>query len=171
MSSLSLSGLIPIQHRPTDAYGPIVQVHNERYRTSEHTSRQLHVFCDASLLGFGAVAYFRLDRGDGHIWCSFVMAKGRVAPVRQLTVPRLELQSAVMAVRVGDLIRKEHDVTIESTHYWSDSSTVLCWIRSESRRYHTFVANRVAEIQDSSKVNDWRHVPGSMNPADIVSRG
>ena len=135
------------------------------------TTRQLHVFCDASLLGFGAVAYFRLDRGDGHIWCSFVMAKGRVAPVRQLTVPRLELQSAVMAVRLGDLIRKEHDVTIESTHYWSDSSTVLCWIRSESRRYHTFVANRVAEIQDSSKVNDWRHVPGSMNPADIVSRG
>ena len=86
------------------------------------TTRQLHIFCDASLLGFGAVAYFRLDRGDGHIWCSFVMAKGRVAPVRQLTVPRLELQSAVMAVRLGDLIEREHDVGIESTHYWSDSS-------------------------------------------------
>ena len=134
-------------------------------------ARQLHIFCDASLLGFGAVAYFRLDRGDGHIWCSFVMAKGRVAPVRQLTVPRLELQSAVMAVRLGDLIKREHDFDIESTHYWSDSTTVLRWIRSESRRYHTFVANRIAEIQDSTEVNSWRHVPGSMNPADIVSRG
>ena len=134
-------------------------------------TRQLHVFCDASLLGFGAVAYFRLGRGDGHIWCSFVMAKGRVAPVRQLTVPRLELQSAVMAVSLGDLIKREHDVTIESTHYWSDSSTVLGWIRSESRRYHTFVANRAAEIQDSSEVGSWRHVPGLMNPTDIVSRG
>ena len=144
--------------------GPVLPI-------SHQVARQLHVFCDASLLGFGAVAYFRLDRGDGHIWCSFVMAKGRVAPVRQLTVPRLELQSAVMAVRLGDLIKKEHDVVIESTHYWSDSSTVLHWIRSESRRYHTFVANRVAEIQDSTEVDSWRHVPGSMNPADVVSRG
>ena len=132
---------------------------------------QLHVFCDASLSGFGAVAYFRLRLEDGSVWCSFVMAKCRVAPLRQMTIPRLELQAAVMAVRLAALLRQEHDVTIDSVHYWSDSRTVLQWIRSESRRFHTFVANRVAEIQDSSAVDSWRHVPGVMNPADVVSRG
>ena len=132
---------------------------------------QLHVFCDASLAGFGAVAYFRLCLEDGSVWCSFVMAKCRVAPLRQMSVPRLELQPAVMAVRLADLLRQEHDFEIGSVYFWSDSRTVLQWIRSESRRFHMFVENRVAEIQDSSAVGSWRHVPGFMNPADIVSRG
>ena len=132
---------------------------------------QLHVFCDASLLGFGAVAYFRLSLEDESVWCSFVMAKCRVAPVRQMSVPRLELQAAVLAVRLSAQLGQEHDVRIDSVHFWSDSRTVLQWIRSESRRFHTFVANRVAEIHDSSAVDSWRHVPGVMNPADMVSRG
>ena len=81
------------------------------------TDCQLHVFCDASLVGFGAVAYLRLHLEDGAVWCSFVMAKCRVAPLRQMSVPRLELQAAVMAVRLADLLRLEHDIAIDSFHH------------------------------------------------------
>ena len=142
-----------------------------RRDSAQPVTCQLHVFADASCTGFGAVAYFRLVGEDGSIWCSFVAAKGRVAPLKQLTIPRLELQAAVMATRLALLIRKEHSIEIDSTHYWSDSRTVLQWLRSESGRFHTFVANRIAEIQDSSEIGNWRHVPGTLNIADICSRG
>ena len=133
--------------------------------------RQLHVFGDASENAFGVVAYLRLEFEDGTVHCSFVTSKARVAPIKQLSIPRLELQAAVMAVRVAEAVKAEHDMTINGTVFWSDSSTVLQWINSESRRYNTFVANRISEIQDSSEVSQWRHVPGSLNPADICSRG
>ncbi|XP_043238930.1 uncharacterized protein LOC122390257 [Amphibalanus amphitrite] len=132
---------------------------------------QLHVFGDASELAFGVVAYLRFELEDGTGYCSFVMSKVRVAPIKQLSIPRLELQAAVMAVRVADTIKAEHDMAINETVFWSDSSTVLHWINSESRRFNTFVANRIAEIQDASDVTQWRHVPGPLNPADICSRG
>ncbi|XP_043246546.1 uncharacterized protein LOC122394053 [Amphibalanus amphitrite] len=132
---------------------------------------QLHVFGDASELAFGVVAYLRFELEDGTGYCSFVMSKVRVAPIKQLSIPRLELQAAVMAVRVADTIKAEHDMAINETVFWSDSSTVLQWINSESRRFNTFVANRIAEIQDASDVTQWRHVPGPLNPADICSRG
>ena len=132
---------------------------------------QLHVFGDASENAFGAVAYFRFELGNGKIDTALVMAKNRVAPLRQLSIPRLELQAAVMAVRVAELVRREHDMKIDSCHFWSDSQTVLRWIKSESRQYQTFVANRIAEIQDASAVASWRHCPGAVNPADTLSRG
>ena len=111
---------------------------------------QLHVFGDASENAFGVVAYLRFELEDGTVHCSFVMSKVRVAPIKQLSIPRLELQAAVMAVRVADAVKTEHDTAIDETVFWSDSSTVIQWIHSESRRYNTFVANRISEIQDSS---------------------
>ena len=132
---------------------------------------QLHLFSDASELAFGAVAYFRFQYPDGRIGIAFVMAKNRVAPLRQLSIPRLELQAAVMAVRIAECVRREHDIAIDSCHFWSDSQTVLQWIKSESRTFKTFVANRVAEIQDASSPEAWRHCPGAINPADVCSRG
>lgn len=135
----------------------------------------MHVFGDASENAFGVVAYLRFELEDGIVHCSLVMSKVRVAPIKQLSIPRLELQAAVMAVRVADVIKAELDVTVHQTIFWSDSSTVLQRINSESRRFNTFVANRISGIQNSSicrkEVTQWRHVPGSLNPADICSRG
>ena len=76
-----------------------------------------------------------------------------------------------MGVRLLGTVRKEQTYKIESYHLWSDSSTVLQWIRSPSRRYPTFIANRVAEIQDSTNTSQRRHVPGRLNVADDGSRG
>ena len=132
---------------------------------------ELHVFGDASEKGFGAVCYARYVLADGRIRVSFVMSKTRVAPLRQLSIPRLELQAALLAVRLADAVKRELTTHFSDTVFWSDSKTVLLYILNESRRFHTFVANRVAEIQDSSNASQWRFVPGRLNPADDCTRG
>ena len=139
--------------------------------TCSEASIQLHVFADASEMGFGAVCYARYSLPDGTIKVSFVMARNRVAPLKQLSIPRLELQAAVLAVRLHCLVKQELTVTVKGTIFWSDSKTVLQYIANESRRFHTFVANRVSEIHDTTDPTQWRHVPGHWNPADDCTRG
>ena len=105
--------------------------------TCSETSIQLHVFADASEMGFGAVCYARYSFPDGTIKVSFVMARNRVAPLKQLSIPRPELQAAVLAVRLHCLVKQESTVTVKDTIFWSDSKTVLQYIANESRRFHT----------------------------------
>ena len=83
-----------------------------------------------------------------------------------MTLPRLELQAAELAVRLYNLIRKEIDVPIERVRFWTDSRTVLQYINNENRRFKSFVANRVAETHASSQPANWKHVPGVLNSAD-----
>ena len=135
------------------------------------TTSQFHVFCDASEAAFGAVIYLRTSLPDGGHHCSFVVSKTRVAPLKQLSIVRLELQAAVLAARLMDTVLKDTTLTAESVTFWSDSKVVLQYIANESRRFHVFVANRVAEIHDLSKRDQWRHVPGALNPADDCTRG
>ena len=96
--------------------------------TCPEASIQLHVFTDASEKGFGAVCYARYSLPDGSIKVSFVMARNRVAPLKQLSIPRLELQAAVLAVRLYCLVKQELTVKVEDTIFWSDSKTVLQYI-------------------------------------------
>ena len=124
---------------------------------------QLHIFADASELGFGAVGYLRREYPD-RVDTSFVMAKSRVAALKFVTIPRMELCAAVMAVRLGSLIREELKIPIEQTTFWSDSTTVLSWINSTSFRFHTYVGNRLGEILKSSQPDYWLYVPGASNP-------
>ena len=137
----------------------------------ELTSIQLHHFCDASEIGYGTVSYLRLENDDGDKHCAFVMSKSRVAPMKQVTIPRLELTAATVAVRVNNMIMKELDMPIDKTFYWTDSMSVLKYINNESRRFQTFVANRVAIIRDSSDPSQWRYISTEQNPADDCSRG
>lgn len=118
--------------------------------TCPEASIQLHVFADASEMGFGAVCYARYSLPDGTIKVSFVMARNRVTPLKQLSILRLELQAAVLAVRLYCVVKQELTVIIKDTIFWSDSKTVLQYIANESRRFHTFVANRVSEINDTA---------------------
>ena len=134
-------------------------------------SVQLHVKVDASERAFSACAYFRFAYSDGRITCRFVLGKSRVAPLKPLTIPKLELQSAVLGVRLAQTILKEHRYEVSETHYWSDSTTVLQWIRDTKGRHPTFIASRVAEILDFSTPEQWHHVPGKVNVADDGSRG
>ena len=143
------------------------------YRLPDHDDAvvELHHFCDASEIGYGTVSYLRVIYSDGTVSCSFVMGKSRNAPIRAHTIPRLELQSALLAVRMNNMIQRELDITVHETFFWTDSMIVLSYIGNTTKRFQTYVANRVKEIRESSEPTQWRHCPGNLNPADDCSRG
>ena len=143
---------------------------DRRYFNRERDKTELHVFADASEDTMCAVAYLRSQPKEYSADLAFVIGKCRVAPMRHLSIPRLELQAAVMAVRLKEQIVKEHEMRINSCSFWSDSTTVLQWIHSSHRKQQVFVANRVAEILDTTDVSQWKHVSGINNPADIGTR-
>ncbi|XP_064635217.1 uncharacterized protein LOC135492598 [Lineus longissimus] len=130
----------------------------------------LVIFCDAALNGFGAVGYMHWKTSDGY-QTRFVLAKSRVAPLKPLTIPRLELQAAVMASRLNETILAETRFELDKTILFSDSMIVLSWIRQEPRSFKTFVSHRIGEIQMKTNVEDWRYCPTELNIADDVSRG
>ena len=102
---------------------------------------------------------------------ALVTAKSRLAPLRQVTIPRLELASAVLAVKIDGLIRRELDVQLGESVFWSDSEITLANIKNETRRFKVFVANRVSYIREFTSPSQWHHIEGRLNPADIISRG
>lgn len=130
----------------------------------------IHTFVDASELAFAAAVYVRgLDSG-GNVCCRLVMAKTRVAPLRRLSIPRIELQAAVLGARLAKTVGETLTVDVGQKVFWSDSTNALKWIKSSHRRYHSFVASRVDEILNSSDENEWRWVPTAMNVADDATR-
>ena len=133
---------------------------------------QIHVFCDASLKAYGSVIFFRAVFPDGSVGLSFVMAKSRVAPLKSVTLPRLELLAALVGSRLCAYVRKSI-IGLDSApcYFWSDSQIVLCWINSHPSRFKIFVSNRVSEIQSLSSPTDWRFCRSECNSADVLSRG
>ena len=131
----------------------------------------LHTFTDASEKAFGAVTYIRYIFSDGSISVAFVAAKTRVTPLSATSIPRLELMGAHVGVRLSQKLAVALQIPILEHHFWTDSMNVLSWIKSESRQFKPFVANRVACIQEVTCPSQWRHVPGDLNPADDASRG
>ena len=138
---------------------------------SNIASTQLHIFCDASATGYGAVAYFRFLCEDDTVHCSFVMGRSRIFPLKPITAPRLELTAAVIAVKMKEFLLKESGYNVESVYLWTDSTAVIQYNNNTSSRFQVFVANRLARIPDGSTASEWRHVPGKLNPADTASRG
>jgi hypothetical protein len=120
---------------------------------------------------FGACSYIRWKLADGSFGVRFIAAKSRVSPLKQLTIPRLELQGAVLASRLSKSILEETRLKFERTIFFLDSQIVLAWICSEARRFKPFVSIRVSEIQSNSDPATWKYLPGEYNVADEVSRG
>ena len=135
------------------------------------SNAQLHHFSDASECGYGAVSYLRLKGISDEVNIAFMVGKSRVAPMKQTTIPRLELTAAVLAVRLDKMITKELQLELDQSVFWTDSTTVLNYISSETKRFHTFVANRVAVIREATEVAQWRYIGSKQNPADEASRG
>ena len=121
---------------------------------------ELYLFSDVSRVGYGAVAYLRLVDDKDRIHCSFILRRARVAPIRKITIPRLELSAAVVSVQLRESIQRELDMKLDRVMFWTDSTSVLKCIRNETKRFHTFESNRLTIIHNGSEVSEWRHVKG-----------
>ena len=131
----------------------------------------LVIFCDASWLAFGACAYARWKLQDETFSSRFITAKLRVVPLKELTIPRLELQGAVLASRLGKSILEESRLKFEGVRYLTDSLVTLAWIQGQTHSYKLFVSSRVGEIQSNTKPSDWSHCPTDVNVADDITKG
>ena len=132
---------------------------------------ELHLFCDASELAYAACIYVRcLDTQETNL----LVSKSKVAPLKPLTVPKLELCAAFLGCNllkaVLPILEKIKFIP-EQIHGWTDYTLVLSWLQEIPRSWNTFIANRVQAIQDILKLKHWKHVPSEDNPADLATRG
>ncbi|XP_055848250.1 uncharacterized protein LOC129913542 [Episyrphus balteatus] len=132
---------------------------------------ELHAFSDASASAYAAVIYSRYQLPDGTYQINILAAKTRVSPLKQLSIPRLELCGAVLLTRLLIAVQNSLEVTFDNVFAWSDSKVVLSWLSSPPRRWNVFVGNRTSEILDAIPRNRWFHVRSDVNPADCASRG
>ncbi|XP_043215303.1 uncharacterized protein LOC122378375 [Amphibalanus amphitrite] len=140
--------------------------------TKEDTALELHYFADASEKSYGVAAYVRqVDRHGDVMSCSLLMSKSHVAPLKSISIPRLELCAAALAVKTNFTLERALSVPIMAVHFWTDSTTVLKYIRNVTARFQVFVANRLSIIHDGSSVQQWKYVPSAHNPADVITRG
>ncbi|XP_011859011.1 PREDICTED: uncharacterized protein LOC105556524 [Vollenhovia emeryi] len=143
-----------------------------RWLNTSHTGEvELHGFADASERAYAAAVYAVVQPGRAGGGQFLLTARTKVAPISQVSLPRLELCAAALLVKLAAHTHKTAGLAISSTHLWSDSTVALAWIHGHSSKWKTFVANRVATIQRTLPEAIWRHVPSKDNPADCASRG
>ncbi|XP_017486631.1 PREDICTED: uncharacterized protein LOC108375062, partial [Rhagoletis zephyria] len=131
---------------------------------------QLHTFVDASENAFAAVTYWRAKNARGEVEVAFICAKSECAPFKPLTIPRLELQAAVLGTRLQQSVCEAHSFKPDKRFLWCDSSTVIKWVRSEHRKYKPFVQHIIVEVLASTQVSEWRWIPTVENLTDEATR-
>lgn len=132
---------------------------------------ELHGFSDASEMAYGAIVYAKSITASGDVTVKLITSKSRVAPIKQISIPRLELCGALLVAKLMEKVKAALMLDISSVHFWCDSTIVIAWIHKESRDLKTFVANRIAKIQELTCAEQWHHILSEQNPADLVSRG
>ncbi|GFX25300.1 putative RNA-directed DNA polymerase from transposon X-element [Trichonephila clavipes] len=129
---------------------------------------ELHLFVDACKSSYGACVYIRTVTPLG-VKIRLIRAKSRVAPLKTMTIPRLELMACCIGARLVHSVYAALDVPDLKIIAWSDSMVALWWLKNHGD-WSVFVANRVNEINSLVPSQFWRHVPGELNPADLLSR-
>ncbi len=128
----------------------------------------IHGFSDASCYAAGACVYVLSETRETKT-CRLVMAKTKVAPLKAPTIPRMELIGALLLSQAVKRVRDHYEV--REIILWTDSTTVLCWLKKPPSHWKTFVGNRVQKIMELNPTAEWRYVNTLDNPADIASRG
>ncbi|XP_054284249.1 uncharacterized protein LOC129001099 [Macrosteles quadrilineatus] len=141
-------------------------------KISPNSSVELHGFSDASERGFSAVVYVRCSQPNGEVTTRMVLSKTRVAPLKKVTLPRLELCAAHLLAQLVNFCCSSFKplISLNQCYLWCDSSVTLTWLQTPSYRLKTFVANRVAQTQELVPYHCWRYIPSKENPADCASR-
>ncbi|XP_008179517.1 uncharacterized protein LOC103308231 [Acyrthosiphon pisum] len=142
-----------------------------RLVTHTRASYELHGFSDSSEAAYAAAVYIRVT-SESQTNCHLLMGKSKIAPASKVSVPRLELCGAWLLARLINYVQQHLEMLkISNVTAWTDSTVALSWIRTPTVRLKTFVANRVAKIQQLTDTKIWRHIPTRDNPADCASRG
>ncbi|GFV60947.1 uncharacterized protein TNCV_925611 [Trichonephila clavipes] len=136
---------------------------------SPNSDLSLHVFCDASKAAYASCVFLRTEVG-GAITCQLVQARARVASIKPITISRLELLACTIGSRLISTTKIDLGLENVPIYCWSDSVNALYWIKRKEN-WGTFVNNRVQEIRLMTNPEDWKHIPGILNPADLPSRG
>ena len=126
----------------------------------------LHHFSDACECGYDQSSYIRLHNQRGQVHCILLIGKSRVAPLKFVSMPRLELTAATLSVKISKMLKNELDIHVDDEIFWTDSKVVLGYINSDVRRFKVFVANRVQQIRDHTSPKQWHYVESSSNPAE-----
>ncbi|XP_058456830.1 uncharacterized protein LOC131434192 [Malaya genurostris] len=137
--------------------------------SNKQTNIQMHTFVDASETSFAAVVYLRFEE-NGYVECTLIGAKTRVAPLKYISIPRLELQAAVIGSRLASSIVSALSIKIDRRYFWTDSRDVMCWLASDHRRYSQFVACRVSEILENTDLAEWSWLSTKENVADEATK-
>jgi len=141
-------------------------------RGADTVECELHGFSDASQRAYAAAVYLRLKSLSNERSSMLLISKSKVAPIKPWSVPRLELAAAVLLSRLMEFVFNSFRLPETTPCFcWTDSSVVLAWVTQHPAKWKTFVANRVAEIQNRVPRASWRHVSTDENPADCASRG
>ncbi|XP_050293840.1 uncharacterized protein LOC126734311 [Anthonomus grandis grandis] len=131
----------------------------------------LYGFADASERAYGGCVYIVSSTEDGVVSSNLLLSKSRIAPIKTISLPRLELCAALLTAKLVDKVKESIKLNIDKCYYLTDSTIALCWIKGCPSRWKTFVANRVTKIQALTSSIDWFHVRSEENPADCLSRG
>lgn len=115
------------------------------------STAQLHIFSDASKDGYGTMTYLLFHNMHSQVHCAFIMGKSRIAPVKSVTIPRMELIATTMARRMDVVWKKELHLPLQDSIFWMDSASVLKYIKNDTSRFRIFVATRVTEIPKASQ--------------------
>lgn len=132
---------------------------------------QLHCYADASGVAYGTVFYIRCTLNNGQVLITNLCSKSRVAPVKRVTLPRLELCGALLLADLLHIVRPTLKARLSKVFCWLDAQVALTWVTNSPHKYADFIASRVTSIQEKSSGCIWRHIPGKLNPADQLSRG
>lgn len=139
--------------------------------SSPNHNLQIHGFCDASQQAYAASVYLRSTNEKKEITTILILSKTKVAPLKRLTIPRLELTGAVLLTKIVSHVIEVLDLKNIPVFLWTDSSITLTWINTHASKWKDFVQNRVVYIQETLPQAKWNLVSGKENPADIATRG
>lgn len=148
-------------------------IYIERWLNTNNNDKkvELHGYSDASQKAYAAAVYLRVVKVDGTITVRLVTAKTRVAPIKTVSIPRLELCGAVLLTKLLYKVAECLSVSHADIHAYTDSTIVLAWLQCHPSRWKTFIANRTSEILTILPANCWNYVESAQNPADVASRG
>ncbi|XP_059048841.1 uncharacterized protein LOC131844082 [Achroia grisella] len=152
----------------------VSDIHIDRWLhtyNKEKEAIEIHGFCDASMQAYAAVVYCRVVNSNGTVTTTLIAAQTRVAPLKTISLPRLELCGAVLLSRLLKQVTHAMKLSMSQVFTWTDSTIVISWLRGEPCKWKPFVANRVVKIIDNTNNRQWYYVKSRDNPADIASRG